>query len=303
MKNECSIVKDILPLYVEGLISDETKEFVEEHLASCSECKDEADKISKPAALPSDVSAVPLITINKQLKAQRIKTSVFAVAVVAAIIISLFSYLTAPQFIPYEDKPVSITEAENGALLCTFSGAVDGYHINLRESMNSGGSEYEITAWYSLWERFFSKQKISESLYFEMTKDSPISAYYIQNNGEDDVLIYGEALDQEGMRVTLPRLFLNFYFYLSLAAAIVLTIIACAKRKNKKIRNLLTKLIPLPLSYALATVLITGFPATSYSGQRDFALIALTTIFIYLAAYMIVSINLSKKEMREMQNI
>ena len=32
MKNECSIVQDILPLYVEDMVSEDTAGFVKEHL-------------------------------------------------------------------------------------------------------------------------------------------------------------------------------------------------------------------------------------------------------------------------------
>lgn len=37
MRNDCSIVRDILPLYIENMVSEETKAFVEEHLASCAD--------------------------------------------------------------------------------------------------------------------------------------------------------------------------------------------------------------------------------------------------------------------------
>ena len=40
MKNECSIIRDILPLYVENMVSEDTSEFVKEHLenSKCSFC-------------------------------------------------------------------------------------------------------------------------------------------------------------------------------------------------------------------------------------------------------------------------
>ncbi len=38
MKNECSIIRDILPLYAEGIVSDDTTCFVEAHLKGCNEC-------------------------------------------------------------------------------------------------------------------------------------------------------------------------------------------------------------------------------------------------------------------------
>ena len=38
MKNECSVVRDILPLYLENMVSEETAESVKEHLESCPAC-------------------------------------------------------------------------------------------------------------------------------------------------------------------------------------------------------------------------------------------------------------------------
>lgn len=38
---ECSVVKDLLPLYVDGLTSENTSEFIENHLAECEECQKE----------------------------------------------------------------------------------------------------------------------------------------------------------------------------------------------------------------------------------------------------------------------
>ena len=38
MRNECNIIRDILPLYAEDMVSDNTVSFVEEHLQTCNEC-------------------------------------------------------------------------------------------------------------------------------------------------------------------------------------------------------------------------------------------------------------------------
>ena len=45
MKNECSIVQDILPLYVEEMVSDDTVSFVREHLKDCPRCRAELEKL------------------------------------------------------------------------------------------------------------------------------------------------------------------------------------------------------------------------------------------------------------------
>lgn len=39
MKNECEIVRDLLPLYFDNLCSESTKKYVEEHIEQCEECR------------------------------------------------------------------------------------------------------------------------------------------------------------------------------------------------------------------------------------------------------------------------
>lgn len=40
MRNNCSIVRDLIPLYAEDLVSKDTKEFICEHCKSCESCKE-----------------------------------------------------------------------------------------------------------------------------------------------------------------------------------------------------------------------------------------------------------------------
>ena len=41
-KINCNIIRDILPLYLDDVVCDETKLMVEEHLQSCASCREEA---------------------------------------------------------------------------------------------------------------------------------------------------------------------------------------------------------------------------------------------------------------------
>jgi hypothetical protein len=45
MKNECKIVSDLFPLYLENLVCEETEEFVENHLSECESCKKEFEAL------------------------------------------------------------------------------------------------------------------------------------------------------------------------------------------------------------------------------------------------------------------
>ena len=45
MKNECKIVSDLLPLYLENLVCEETEIFVKNHLSECEACKKEFEAL------------------------------------------------------------------------------------------------------------------------------------------------------------------------------------------------------------------------------------------------------------------
>lgn len=87
MKNECSIVRDLLPLYLEQLLSDETREFVQEHLSACPACAAELTAMQgEGERLTVDepkTDAGALVTIKKKLR----RKSVIAVAVTAGVLI------------------------------------------------------------------------------------------------------------------------------------------------------------------------------------------------------------------------
>lgn len=52
MKTECSIVRDLLPLYVENMVGTETAQYINEHLKECSECQKEFENAKESLILP-----------------------------------------------------------------------------------------------------------------------------------------------------------------------------------------------------------------------------------------------------------
>ena len=41
----CNTVRDMLPLYVDNIVSDDTRAIVEEHLTSCDACRKEYENM------------------------------------------------------------------------------------------------------------------------------------------------------------------------------------------------------------------------------------------------------------------
>lgn len=76
MKNECSIVRDILPLYLENMVSDETGAIVKEHLKNCSECAAELEVLktgTKVEKVGSEMRDNLEVEVVKTMKATRKK--------------------------------------------------------------------------------------------------------------------------------------------------------------------------------------------------------------------------------------
>ena len=44
-KISCNVIQDIMPLYVDEIVSEDTKKLVEEHLKECEDCRKEMEKM------------------------------------------------------------------------------------------------------------------------------------------------------------------------------------------------------------------------------------------------------------------
>lgn len=133
MKNECSIIRDILPLYVENMVSEDTSEFVKEHLESCPACRAELEKLREPVEVQTepqpDMDAAPLKRLKKALLMKKVQTILCTAAVLLALMLSVISFLTAPEYFAYSPELVTVTEEANGAVTLSFGNEVTNYKL------------------------------------------------------------------------------------------------------------------------------------------------------------------------------
>ena len=104
MKNDCSIVQDLLPLYAEDMVKPETREFVEEHLAGCESCRNELDALRAGTDAPApEVQLAPLRGIERALRRRRLTAVLLTAALVLTLATAGFAYVTAPQYMDYAE--------------------------------------------------------------------------------------------------------------------------------------------------------------------------------------------------------
>lgn len=298
MENDCNIVRDILPLYIENMVSEETKGFVEEHLALCADCRAEAEKMKKPAEFVADTDIAPLKNLKKKLLMKKVQTILFTTALVFSIVLSVVSFLTAPQYFPYSDDLFSITENGNGSVTIAFDDTVTGYTF-LKDTDNATGIEvYRINAWNTTWDLHFTKRETQNMV---IPLDKPIAVYYSQNSGAEDVFIYGTDLNPNGDTMTLSRLIVGQYFTLAFITAIVLGVLLFINRKNKTTKVWFERIFLLPVSYVAAHICTKGIAIKSFSTQRDVSIIVLVAILVYCALLSGLNLYRLKKEEKEIK--
>ena len=296
MKNNCSIIRDILPLYIEDMTSDDTRAFVEEHLAACADCRAEWEQMKKPAQLAADTNAAPLKNLKKKLFQKRVQTIIFSAALAFAIVLSAVSVLTAPLYFPYSENLLHITENGSGSVTIAFDDAVTGYAYLKDTDPSTGIEVYHINAWQTTWDLHFIKRGTQNMV---ISSEKPIAVYYAQNNGAEDVFLYGTNPNPDGGTMVLPRLILGQYVLLALIAATILGSLLFINRKHEARKMWLERVFLLPVAYVIAHLCTKGLAVKSFSTQRDFSLIVLVAILVYGALLLGMSLYQLRKEDRE----
>ncbi len=283
-KVNCNIIKDILPLYLDRVVSDDTNALVKEHLLHCDQCNKELSLLKSSLSVPEVVitekdDIAVLKKIGLDIRKKRVFTGILSAVITAVVIILSFAYLTAPEYIPYSASFELITANEsNGSVTLSFTGE---YELTQREH-----GVYDISLYHTVWNKLFDttrKQIITVNPNGEQVK----TIYYVSNGGQEDTVIYGENPIEHGGVVTLPRLFLNYYLLIAAFTALVLTVLLLLFRKRQKSKSIIAAILFVPVSYLVSHLLITGFDATSYSATRDFYLILLLVIPIYFIFYIL----------------
>ena len=131
MKNECSIVRDLLPLYAESMVSPETASFMEEHLKDCGHCRKEYERLKAPCAVPAKNDAAPLLMLQKKMAAKRLRTIVLTAVFAVALLVSAFAVLDAPVYLPYTEELLAVEPVGENGLQITFDPSVTDFNYTV----------------------------------------------------------------------------------------------------------------------------------------------------------------------------
>ena len=88
--NKCNLVRDLLPLYVDDALSEDSRAFVERHLKTCPACAKEAEKLKAP--VPEE-KALASVRTKKEQKGSSIRKVSRKFKIRAAVIAAISAVL------------------------------------------------------------------------------------------------------------------------------------------------------------------------------------------------------------------
>jgi len=280
MNVSCDVIRDLVPLYAEDMLSEDSVQLVETHLEYCKDCQKLLEELNQPYPAPEDHNAMPLLKIKSALRKK--KTLSIALTFVFTLLFSaiLFAFLTAPKYLPYSEDTIQVSDQADGSVVIIFDEQVSGYDINEYASEGGSGTTYHLTTWTTIWDEYVQSDEIG-TIVLNEGAETVSSVYYYQTDGTEDRLIYGINEISNGGIVTLPRLNLSYFLMTAVLFGLISLIIALLFRRHKQIVKWSFTAFLLSISYAVAHLTVMGLSSASYSSTRDLLAIILITIPLF----------------------
>lgn len=194
-KISCDIIRDILPLYLDGVVSNDTRQMVEEHLGTCEQCREEAVMLKQDVVLPASKNVrlaerKVVKGLKRKLFRKKFIISAVSVIITLAVLSVVYSYMVMTETcVPYNSGKVWIEEV-NGALYVVYEGDDLGGTVSLDPmEVNVDGEEETVFSFYcytTLWSEYI------EPLFNDETDQTRKKLMYVGEEDELDRICYGK---------------------------------------------------------------------------------------------------------------
>lgn len=286
MNITCDVIRDLLPLYAEDLVSSDSKTLVEGHLSNCENCTRQLGILKKAATIPVELDTGALKRVGNTIRRRRILAVLIAVLTAVTLFFSTVLlldakiYLTAEQAVKsvemLEDESIRIHWSEDIAITGTCSLGYAG------EDPDYDYGNYGIIVWAPLRNILFPREFVSYEEMMAQIPEDMRSSYPVTKESYNSKTIqleggagncnfwYCNAADGTGQTLLwdagnpVPQAsfaIVNYhlaYYCLVLICAAVLLAIPGRKWKGKWYGELCTRFSILFACLAVSTVIVSA---------------------------------------------
>lgn len=188
----CNIIKDILPLYVDGVVSDDTKKMVEEHLEYCEECKKEVKLMKQEIFIPAEKEAPLIKGFKKKLRNKKLIISGLSIILTGLILFGVFSFtFHHDKVVPYEESLIKIETQDDNMLVSHYYG-VSYYSVAATHpiTLKIDGKEKNVIFLY--YTETFAKSHTRKLINQEETRDERRFIFPLDKKENVDAIYYAD---------------------------------------------------------------------------------------------------------------
>ena len=156
MKIPCDIIRDILPLYAEDMVSNATKNMVDEHLTDCEACAAELENLRKPEKVPAVISTDSLKRVGDAIRRRRILSVMAVFLFIATLMIGGALMLDARIYLSAGEAVEDIFVEDDGVKIL-WNEQIIGTSARVD---TDDPSNYAVTAWTNLYNILFPAERV-----------------------------------------------------------------------------------------------------------------------------------------------
>lgn len=231
MKTSCKIIDDLLPLYADGVCSEDSRSLVEEHLAECPDCLARLNAMKDTENVKADIS--PLKSVGKWLEKLRLKSLIKGIIngiVFTSILIFGYFFMTEFTFLKVPADRVTVSD------VCMLSDGNIAFHMYIDDKydLNAIGADIDkdgnmyitpersiienrrfedfnaglFNSYYGVEIQEYGSDSDSPYLDFSFSKGDEPNAVYLRLRGED-VLIWERGMELPAASEEVEEQFVN----------------------------------------------------------------------------------------------
>lgn len=234
MKITCNIIRDILPLYAENMVSEDTKEMVEEHLCECPDCTERLGNMrqaQKVPAVAADTDIASIQRVEKSIRKRRWTAVAFTALLVLTISLGLYLFMCKREYVPLEDAVLQV--AERGDMVeVKFRSEIANFTAMREKWPDVEKDTIFLVGYNTRWDTLTNANQGREGYTYSCSKEGVERIYYANSNtGNFDTVIWGEPYDD--LVTSLPRLAMHYYFLIAIVCGVILLIPGIVLRRKK----------------------------------------------------------------------
>ncbi len=126
MKVSCDIIQDILPLYAEDMVSNATRELVDEHLCECDGCMKELAALKKAPKVPMDINTETLERISHGIRNRRIVAILCLLLTLFSTVVTVCQFMTTEIYLTADQAIEDVYLREDGGLVIDYARGITG---------------------------------------------------------------------------------------------------------------------------------------------------------------------------------